>query len=269
MNDRSSLNFVNQDLRNRSFRNQNLSGANFQNADLRGCDFTGANLLGANFVGAKLGQSRCQWMGLVSVGIVTALVMFHALSKLLFGALGQTPDDQGWAYFLLLLVLSGMGGGSIALHSLQASYSPLSRLLASISAATSGLMIGFFYAGTWSGQNPRVALTGGLILAVIATIVSFSVQRVTWIVTIGIAGALAAYGFMLLIGTVAMAALTTNHWLLGFACTLLAILYAHCTLKALLLTQHTIRQFPGTCFRRANLMQTSWDAGDGYPNQMG
>ncbi|PZV11085.1 MAG: hypothetical protein DCF20_20155 [Pseudanabaena sp.] len=55
-----SLNFVNQDLRDRSFKGKNLVGADFSGADIRGCNFCRSQLKDANFANVLAGTSQRQ-----------------------------------------------------------------------------------------------------------------------------------------------------------------------------------------------------------------
>ncbi|PZO44964.1 MAG: hypothetical protein DCF19_00225 [Pseudanabaena frigida] len=55
-----SLNFANQDLRDRSFKGKNLVGADFSGADIRGCNFCRSQLKAANFANVRAGKSQRQ-----------------------------------------------------------------------------------------------------------------------------------------------------------------------------------------------------------------
>jgi uncharacterized protein YjbI with pentapeptide repeats len=55
-----SLNFANQDLRDRSFKGRNLIGADFSGADIRGCNFYRSQLKSANFANVRAGKSKRQ-----------------------------------------------------------------------------------------------------------------------------------------------------------------------------------------------------------------
>ncbi len=55
-----SLNFANQDLRDRSFKGKNLVGADFSGADIRGCNFCRSQLKSANFANVRAGKSKRQ-----------------------------------------------------------------------------------------------------------------------------------------------------------------------------------------------------------------
>ncbi len=66
-----SLNFANQDLRDRSFKDKNLVGADFSGADIRGCNFYRSQLKAANFAHARTGTTQRQ----TAIASMTALVM--------------------------------------------------------------------------------------------------------------------------------------------------------------------------------------------------
>ena len=69
-----SLNFANQDLRDRSFKGKNLAGADFSGADIRGCNFYRSQLNAANFANVRAGKSQRQKMLATMIAFVTALM---------------------------------------------------------------------------------------------------------------------------------------------------------------------------------------------------
>jgi uncharacterized protein YjbI with pentapeptide repeats len=86
---RQSLNFANQDLRDRSFKGRNLIGADFSGADIRGCNFCRAQLKFANFANVKSGLSDRQilWQSIIAYGIsiiFAVTVMVSAILGLVF-----------------------------------------------------------------------------------------------------------------------------------------------------------------------------------------
>ena len=90
----SMTSFRNQNLQARSFRQQVLNGADFSGADIRGCNFNQAQLAGANFERVKAGLSPQKFARLSSLTIAIALLVGDALSRLIFGALGQIPNSS-------------------------------------------------------------------------------------------------------------------------------------------------------------------------------
>jgi uncharacterized protein YjbI with pentapeptide repeats len=247
-----SPNFANQDLRNRSFRGQVLNYADFSGSDLRGCDFSRASLVGATFDRARLGASGRQWATLGTIALVTALLMGHAVSQMVFGAMGQTPAEPAWNYVVALYISLGIAGtiGFVPLKPPS-----IRKLLQLLAATASGALLGFFYGGSTTGDNPQVAVAAALAGGLAA---NFSLRWRAGRMALTIAAAVAAYGFAFLMGTTALAYLAALRPLAGFSLSLLTLIYLWLTLKAFVLASAEIRQFPGTSFRAADLTHASF-----------
>jgi Pentapeptide repeats (8 copies) len=242
-----SANFSNHDLRNRSFKGQKLSGANFQNSDLRGCDFSHAQLIGANLQNIRTGRTLKQVLPIGILTILVALPLFDVTSRLIFAALGQTAEDAGWTYVLVLQGVLGIAG-------IGDDKSIASRAIA---AAASGALLGFFYGGSWTQNDPRFAAIGATIVGLLAAAASLKNHRgVTLALTT--ARAIARYGFAFLIATIAINHLSTqNPW--GLLWSFLSMLYIQLTITALLSLVRQFRRIGGTCFQGANLTQATFD----------
>lgn len=106
----SSLNYVKQNLQNRSFKGQDLSGADFSDADLRGCNFTGANLTGAKLQRITTGQSSRQSQFLVAAAIVGPIVLVgcSAIVGLIFDQLASNRSNGAidWGLRILPVIVS-------------------------------------------------------------------------------------------------------------------------------------------------------------------
>jgi uncharacterized protein YjbI with pentapeptide repeats len=94
MTNSSPLNLANQDLGNRSFKGKNLKGADFKGSDLRGCDFSYALLQEANVEGVRMGRTPRQFIPLLLIVGVVALLSADAFSFCKF---------VGWASCPLLI----------------------------------------------------------------------------------------------------------------------------------------------------------------------
>ncbi|UBF27931.1 pentapeptide repeat-containing protein [Kovacikia minuta CCNUW1] len=265
MTENQRLDFANQDLRNRSFKGKHLQGANFRGADIRGCNFSHALLIDANFERVRTGQTRRQLLVLVSVAVAVGLLVADAVSRLIFGALGQTPQEPAWNYVLALYVSLGIAATGIGVSALTKTYTiaPIAKV---ISGVASGALVGFFYGGVNGNQllalfhqksagenNPRTAIAGAVLLGLGMAIANIKCSRGFVSVVVAAAGTVTAYGFAFLMGTTAIACLSTHRWFWGLTLSLLSLLYLWLTLKALTLTIHSIKHFWGTTFRNANL----------------
>jgi hypothetical protein len=272
MTKQQQLNFANQDLRNRSFKGRNLQGADFSGADLRGCNFSRALLIDANLERVQTGQTRRQLAVLVALALVVGLLVGDAVSRLIFAALGQTAEKAGWNFVLALYASLGIAGIGIGLKTLVKPRSLLAKMAGVVSATASGTLVGFFYGGTMGGQlfailqqdspgenNPQTAIVGAVFLGLLMAVSSFKARNGIVPVIVATAGTVTAYGFAFLIGTTAIALLTTSHWFWGSVLGTVSVLYLWITLKALALIVQAIKQSWGTSFRKANLTNARFD----------
>ncbi|NJP08225.1 MAG: pentapeptide repeat-containing protein [Leptolyngbyaceae cyanobacterium RU_5_1] len=199
-----------------------------------------------------------------------AVLVGHAISRLVFGVLGQTPTDRAWGYVIALLISSGIAGGCSGIRSLV-KQRRLRGLATVLSGTASGALIGFFYAGTstkvlmdwlhaWFslGENPtqnypQAAIAGAVVGGLGVGIACLQCQSATLKIAVSMAGALAAYGFTFLIGAMAIAVLNTRHLDWGMALSLVSLIYLWLTVKSLAIALQQIKHAPGTLFRQANL----------------
>jgi Pentapeptide repeats (8 copies) len=235
-----SMDFSHQDLRDRSFKGQDLTNANFQGADLRGCDFSHAQLTGANFQNIRTGSTLKQVLPFLILILIVAIPFFNAASRLIFAVLGQTPEDSGWTYVLVLYGVLGISG-----------VGQWGGFSSALSAAASGALIGFFYGGSWTQNDPRFATIGAILCGLLAAIASFWKHPGTDI-ALTTAHAIARYGFAFLLAAIALNHLSTqNPW--GLLWAFLSMLYIQFTITALLSLLRQVKKIGGTSFRNATL----------------
>jgi hypothetical protein len=252
------LNFVDQDLRNRSFRRQRLNGADFRRADLRGCSFQQAELVNANFEQARMGQSRRQKVIWWSTAIATLLLAGNAISTLVAGSLGQTPTDKAWAYVVALVICLGVAGGLAGIHSkISPSFKRWSDLVAG-SLATA--VVGFYYAGSVTDKDPRWAIAGAVVGAGVALAWGWR-QTISSTIAFQMMTTLAAYGFSFLVGATAIALVNVGNWLPGILVSLVSLLFLWLTWRGWVGLGKLIFQTPGTSFQGANLTQAHFSQG--------
>lgn len=253
MSDRQLPNFAAQDLRHRSFRRQRLNGADFSGADIRGCNFSGAELIGAKFIRVKAGQTKRQrflWLGVAAISL---LVVGHAIYRLVFAALGQTPADQAWGFVIALYVSLGIAGAASGLRLCL----PWTQQIAkSISGIASAALVGFFYVGSATGNQSEWAILGAVLSGLLMGTVKL--WRPTAAIAISVAGSVAAYGFAFLIGATALAFLSTHHFGGGLLLGSLCILFLWLTINSLTIAVDEIRHSSGTLFRAANLTDANF-----------
>lgn len=259
MTDSSSVDFANQDLRNRSFHGQNLKGANFCGCDLRGCDFSYAQLQEANFERVRTGRTKLKLVTAVVIAVGITALDAHAISIMIFGVLGVTPQEPTLAYAIALYIILALAGVSAGVRGLVNTQSMLRRIITAISAGASGALLGFFYGGTTSNNNPQVATAAAIIAAAVGILASEKARSRFVAVAIAVAGAIAAYGFAFLAVGAASALLSVNKLSWGLLWGGISLSQIILTLRAFTVSFKEIKTAYGTSFRGADLRNVKFE----------
>lgn len=251
------ITFSHRDLRNRSFYQQDLRNAVFEDCDLRGCDFRKAQLQGATFRRVRFGLSLSKLIGYGAIALGTAVLTFHAISHMLFGAIGTIPSNPTWGLIVTLYVfvaISGLG----ALPQLWLP-KPLKKLAILPTLAT-GALLGFYYGGSAADQDPQVAMVAAILAGLLTTVIQLTRPQAGWLTgTIALAESVAAYGAAFVTVGLASAGLSTGHWLVGLGWVVLSLLYFGLTLAGLANGSKTLKQAASTQFQHTDLSQTQFD----------
>lgn len=259
MTSSSPLNFANQDLRNRSFKRQDLNGADFSGCDIRGCDFSHALLQGANFERARAGQTPKKFIPFIVVVVIVAWLSANAFSQMLFGVLGRTAAETGWSFVIALAVSLAISGGFSGVRTFIGTKSLARRIATIVSGAASGALLGFFYAGSSTNNNPKFAIAGAVIGGVVMAFVSFKFRTVVVAVAITIAGATSGYGFAFFCGATAIAHFSVQQLVWGVVWGALSLGYIGLTMNSLTLAIQDIKGASGTSFKGADLTNATFD----------
>ncbi len=112
-----SLNFANQNLRDRSFKGRNLVGADFSGADLRGCDFYRSQLKFANFSNVRTGRSPRQiaitncvafMIALIFAGtaLISTILLITFILTFIFGTEIVNRNTIYWVAIIAIVVFA-------------------------------------------------------------------------------------------------------------------------------------------------------------------
>lgn len=255
-----NINFTNQNLQNRSFKGLNLNGANFSRSDIRGCNFSNTSLRNANFNYVKAGQTPKTFIFLIFVASTATIIVFHAVSQMIFGVIERTPESPIWSYTVALSISLGIAGIACAGMSLAREKSTLKRIAVILSGATSGALLGFFYGGSaGGGKNPQVAIASAVIGALIMAATSFYFKRGFIPIFLSVSGTFTTYGFAFLIGTRGIAFLSTQNLIWGFCLSFLSLIYIGLTLISLCYTLKQIKIYSVTSFRASDLTNANFN----------
>ncbi|MGD1912309.1 MAG: hypothetical protein ACFB2X_16075 [Rivularia sp. (in: cyanobacteria)] len=136
----------------------------------------------------------------------------------------------------------------------------LKRIATILSGATSGAILGFFYGGTAAGgKNPQVAIASAVIGALIMAASSFYFKRGFVPVILSTSGTVTTYGFAFLIGTRAIAFLSTQNLIWGFCLSFLSLIYIGLTLITLCYSIKQITTYSLTSFRASDLTNANFN----------
>ncbi len=255
----ADFDFTQRNLRHRSFAGQCLNGADFSSADLRGCNFKQSQLVGANFAGAKIGLSPQQMLRLSGLAIGLWVIMGDAITRLIFGTLGQTSESSAWPFILLLFAVLMTAGAAVALNTFAKA--PVGRWAGQLIGILAGALMGFFYGGQLTANNALVALLGMVIGGGVIGLIQVQVRRPAVVVVRATAALLMTYGATFLLNAMASIYLSTHHWGLGSLFSLGTIGYFGCSLLAVRQMHQAVRQAVGTSFQGADLTNANFDRG--------
>ncbi|MEM9503753.1 MAG: pentapeptide repeat-containing protein [Cyanobacteria bacterium P01_E01_bin.43] len=242
--------FINQDLRQRSFRQQTLQNAHFADCDLRGCDFSQADLRGATFLRCRTGYLPQRWAIASPLLALFVVLMFHAVSSLVFGALGTLPGQAAWPYVVALYIALAIASVSTFLQRLSWRVAVLAQPLAGLAIAA---LMGFFYGGRLTGNNPTVALVGAIIGGLLGSLVTRLIRTPLMASIVGLLGAIAAYGLAFLLWVSGSNLFTTGTWGRGLAIAAVAVVLVGVTFGNLLDGVRSLKSHAATSFRQADL----------------
>jgi hypothetical protein len=173
----------------------------------------------------KIVTSRKQITILSAVAIATCLIVGDVLTRLILGTQGQIPGSRSWSFVLLLYGVLSVAGCACAIASKQPKTSKLARFAGTISAALSGALLGFFYAGTATNNNSTAALAGMVFGGLIMFFVNLRVRWQIVKVARSSAGSVSTYGAAFLFSATASAFMSTGQLFWGGFFSLVSLLY--------------------------------------------
>lgn len=244
------LKFINQTLRRRSFQGQDLNAAVFVRCDLRGCTFRGADLRQASFVQCQVGASPKARAIAVGSMVSVSLLTFHAVSTMVFSALGSSPENPAWPYVLTLygaLAITTLGVGADSFWRWGRQGAALGMGMGS------GALLGFFYGGRLTGDNPGFAIAGAVLGGLLGGWIAAGSRSNLVRAGVLLAGAIAAYGLTFGLWTMASSYLMLGKFMPGCLWGVLAWLCLNSCLGGLWQGLRAAKFHGVTSFRHAQL----------------
>ncbi|NET10731.1 MAG: pentapeptide repeat-containing protein [Merismopedia sp. SIO2A8] len=240
--------FSHQNWRDRSFHNQDLRYANFEGADVRGCDFRGAQLEGTTFKNAKVGRSQVQTLVVLITTTILLILGGHAFSEMIFGGLGTTQDDPSFPYVMALNTALALAGSMTGLQQWVHQPPLLRQGIRIIAIMAVCALLGFFYGGSLTNNNPQGAIAAASTLGLVGIMIGAGWGPRWPMAGLTVLGAIAAYGFCFTTSTYASTLLHAHHYSSGIGWGTISFLYLTWTLNALSLSSQRLTAAMNTCF---------------------
>ena len=176
----------------------------------------------------------------LAVGFIIAAIFADVVSRLIFASLGQTPAEPAWNYVLVLYLCLGVAATGVAIQARSQLPSPIACLMRMVAGAAIWALIGFYYGGSLTDNNPRWAIGVALAGVVLAALFYGRFATRMAAVSLAVTGAIAAYGFTFVIWSWASAFLSTHHFFWGISLTLLTLVYLGVTVWNLILVARAV-----------------------------
>lgn len=165
-----------------------------------------------------------------SLAVIVAILSFQAASHSSFGVLGFTLQDSRWFYPVALFIIFSATAIALAASIWTRKQPSLSQTMQTISAASSGAWLGFYYGGIVSGvRNPELAIAGAVIGALVMAITSFYLRNKLTTIAIAVMAIVATYSLAFLCSSAAFAFLSTNNFWWGGCWGILCVLSIYLT----------------------------------------
>lgn len=164
---------------------------------------------------------------------------------MVFGSLGKTADNNGWNYVVALCIVLGTTGITAYLANFKQRKSGLFQSACLFfSTLLSGAILGFYYGGSASNNNPQVAIISAISLSLIFGICASQRYQIISVAAAFIS-ALAAYGFSLYAGTQGIASLSASFNLWGIVWAVVSLIYVAIALENFLIGVSKIVEYAG------------------------
>ncbi|MEM6426761.1 MAG: hypothetical protein AAF728_16630 [Cyanobacteria bacterium P01_D01_bin.128] len=184
----------------------------------------------------------------VAIALVWAAGMFHSTSTLIFAAMGTLPGQTAYPYWIALQRALAIATLSAALHGDRNKRNGNERNgderngdaqtggdqnPALLAAATTSALMGFFYGGRLTGNNPQFAIAGAAGLGLLGLGIAYQLRHGAIKAAIALNSAIAAYGFAFVMWTSGSNGVTAGRWLPGLPLWGTALVAIAITLKSL------------------------------------
>jgi hypothetical protein len=164
----------------------------------------------------------------VIVALLGTIVAVNAISPMLFGSLGKTPDSSGWNYVIILNITLSAIAPLIVISRAKLKFKLINYLAEKIAFILCVALLGFYYGGIVTNNNPQVASLSAIASSIITGIIYQKNQFI--VIAILSIATVATYSFALLAGTMAISLLSASRFILGILWSAISLIYIGLTI---------------------------------------
>ncbi|NES21956.1 MAG: hypothetical protein F6K41_24275 [Symploca sp. SIO3E6] len=183
-----------------------------------------------------------QLIPLLLIAGVVAWLAVNAFSSMIFGSLGTTAADPAWSYVVALGISLAIAGASCGIRVKIGSKSMVGRFVTTISGTASSALLGFYYGGTITNNNPQIAIASAVFGGIVIASAIIFVRRKFVAVAVTVVGTVASYGFAFFVASIAIAYLSVQKFLAGVIWGSLSVGYIWLTINSLTLLVRELRE---------------------------
>lgn len=169
---------------------------------------------------------------LIAIAIISLILTLQAVSMMMFASLGQTPNSDRWGYVLTLQVVLGIIGITGYLSNVANFSSVIVKTSHFVLNTLCGVLLGFYYGGTYADNNSQVAVVSAIAVGIIFNLLYRWQKQIVSTVVMAIAS-VCAYGFASIGGIAAINLIAGSLFIPGIIWSCVCLVYLGLTVNNL------------------------------------
>ena len=169
-------------------------------------------------------QGRSQYFRFVQIAIAASaiIITIKAVSVMMFASLGSSSSNKFSYVLVLQLILAAIGITSYISFSLNSI--ALKRTCFFLSAILVGVLLGFYYGGSYTNNNPQYAILGAIAGGIFFLILAIWQYELVAL-ALAFSSSICAYSFALIVGIRGINLFAASLYLPGIIWLIISLVY--------------------------------------------
>ena len=169
-------------------------------------------------------QGRSQYFRFVQIAIAASaiIITIKAVSVMMFASLGSSSSNKFSYVLVLQLILAAIGITSYISFSLNSI--ALKRTCFFLSAILVGVLLGFYYGGSYTNNNPQYAILGAIAGGIFFLILAIWQYELVAL-ALAFSSSICAYAFALIVGIRGINLFAASLYLPGIIWLIISLVY--------------------------------------------